>query len=136
MSLDGLSNNRPINLSAKTEGADKAKAANKVSGNGGESAVGGVNPKVSEAASLAGNGKSAAAGQALLMMQGNNTLPNNNGFLTGKASPPEIGLARQAIIPLEGADAKLGELLRYAFSFSDTLPTAEDSIKLFKESGY
>jgi hypothetical protein len=56
---------------------------------------------------------------------------------SGKVSPREIELARQAVIPLEGADAELGAALRYAFTLADRRPpTAEDSIRLFKESNH
>jgi hypothetical protein len=162
-----------------------AGSVRRVSGNG-ASAAEGKNSQISgQAAKVAGTGRDeSAAGQALLMIQGDNNIRLTNGFFkeqsqqkesvkgeatiethaaalfadgpeangkfqklmelasrgakpaSGKASPPEIELARQAIIPLEGADAQLGAVLRYAFSFSDTLPTAEDSIRLFKESNH
>jgi hypothetical protein len=38
---------------------------------------------------------------------------------SGKVFPPEIELAEQAVIPLEGADAQLRAVLRYAFSLAD-----------------
>jgi hypothetical protein len=53
-----------------------------------------------------------------------------------KFSPREIELARQAVIPLDGPDAQFKKLLKYAFSLADRLPTAEDSIRLFKESNH
>jgi hypothetical protein len=54
---------------------------------------------------------------------------------SGKVSPREIELGKQAVMmPLDGPDAQLGAALRYAFSLADRLPTAEDSIRLFKES--
>jgi hypothetical protein len=55
---------------------------------------------------------------------------------SGKLSSREIELGKQAVMPLEGVDAQLGAALRYAFSLADRLPTAEDSIRLFKESNH
>lgn len=80
---------RPVDLSTKIAGAGGAKAANEVS-EGGVSAVGGVNPKVSEGASVAGNGKSPAAGQALLEMMSNpdGVLPVS-GFSKGSVGKKE-----------------------------------------------
>lgn len=56
---------------------------------------------------------------------------------SGKVSPCEIELGKQAVMmPLDGPDAQLRAVLRYAFSLADRLPTAEDSIRLFKESNH
>ena len=55
---------------------------------------------------------------------------------SGTVSQREIELGRQAVIPLDGPDAELGAALRYAFSLADRPPTAEDSIRLFKESNH
>ncbi|MBU6196563.1 MAG: hypothetical protein KGO93_03225 [Cyanobacteria bacterium REEB446] len=56
---------------------------------------------------------------------------------SGKVSPREIELGKQAVMmPLDGPDAELGAALRYAFSLADRPPTAEDSIRLFKESNH
>jgi len=38
---------------------------------------------------------------------------------SGKASPGEIELGKQAVISLDGADAQFTDLLRYAFSLAD-----------------
>lgn len=53
---------------------------------------------------------------------------------SGKVSQREIKPGRQAVIPLDGPDAELGAVLRHAFSLADRPPTAEESIRLFKES--
>jgi hypothetical protein len=83
MSFEGSNINRlPTNLSTQIGGAGGVK---KVLGDGDESAVGGVNPKVSEGATVAGNGKSPAAGQALLEMMSNpNGVVPASGFSNGK----------------------------------------------------
>jgi hypothetical protein len=52
-------------------------------------------------------------------------------FSSGKASPREIE-GRQAVMPLEGADAQLGAVLRYAFRQEPI--TTEAIVKSFRES--
>lgn len=167
-------------LSTPIGGAGAAKAANKVSGNG-ASAAEGKNSQISgQAAKVAGTGRDeSGAGQALLMIQGNNNILPTKGFFkgktegkeqvedganiethatalladgpeanrkfqqlmnlasrgaefsSGKASPREIE-GRQAVMPLEGADAQLGAVLRYAFRQEPI--TTEAIVKSFRES--
>jgi hypothetical protein len=79
-----------INLSTQIAAAGAANAANKISEDG-VSAVGGVNPKVSEGASVAGNGKSPAAGKALLEMMSNpDGVVPVSGFSNGKTERKPI----------------------------------------------
>ncbi|MFM7458334.1 MAG: hypothetical protein ACKO3R_06710 [bacterium] len=73
------------NLSRQIGGAAETKAASNVSGDGGESTVGGVNPKVSEGATVAGSGIDAnTAGKAKLAMMAGNNIVSTNGFFKGK----------------------------------------------------
>lgn len=76
-------NKLSTNLSTQIGEAGAAKAASKVSGDGGESAVEAVNPRVSEGATVAGTGVNKAAIGELLAT---GTIPLVNNFYTSMSS--------------------------------------------------